>query len=261
MKATINRKLQKALKVLMLSVAVAVVLLAVLPTTALSANVTRGTTLSIPVEQILSVTKGGEKEASFSYELTRLDASSPLPADTTEDSFNFTLTSSEVKDIGPLNFTHGGLYAYEIKSTSTQEPGFTLDNTIYTVIIAVANIADGELSAEIRAVYTRPSGTSAEKKIPLESGRITFNKKYEVSTTDEPKTDPPPRKEIPPAGITRGPKTGDYTDPASLLAAMAISAAIVLFTLFLIYIDRKSEREHPCSEEMMLASITERNTV
>ena len=246
-----SKKLQKTLKVLMLSVAAAVVLLAVLPATALSANSTRGTTLSIPVEQIFSVTKDGEKQASFSYELTRLDAGSPLPIvdtrATTEDSFSFTLTGSEVKDIGPLNFTHGGLYAYEIKSTSPQEPGFTLDNTIYTVIIAVANIADAELSAEIRAVYTRPSGSSAESKTPLESGRITFNKKYEASTTDEPKTDPPPRREIPPAGITRGPKTGDYADPASLLAAMAISAAIVLFTLFLIYIDRKSEKDHPSS--------------
>ena len=251
MKATISKKLQKTFKACVLAAVIATVLLAVLPTTALSANGTRGATLFIPVEQIFSVIKGGEKEASFSYELTRLDASLPLPIVGTEaatgDNFNFILTGSEVKDIGPLNFTHGGLYAYEIRSTSTQEPRFTLDNTIYTVIIAVANIADGELSAEIRAVYTRPSGTSAEKKIPLESGRITFNKKYEASTTDEPKTDPPPRKEIPPAESTRGPKTGDYTDPASLLAAMAISAAIVLFTLFLIYIDRKSEKDHPTS--------------
>jgi len=252
MKAIISRKLQKALKVFMLSIAVVTVLLALFPATALGTNNTRGTTLSIPVEQIFSVVKGGEKEASFSYELTRLEASSPLPivgtGTVTGDSFSFTLIGSEVKDIGPLVFTHGGLYAYEIRSTSTQELGFTLDDTIYTVIIAVANIADAELSAEIRAVYTRPSGSSAESKVPLESGRITFNKKYEAAMgKPESKPDQVIQKEDPLAGITQGPKTGDYADPASFLAAMAISAAIVLFTLLLIYIDRKSERDHPIS--------------
>ena len=257
---------------------IAVLFLVLFPVTALStsgeiggsASGSMGVSFSIPIEQSFHSNSELETEATFSYELKRLDPSSPLPTAATGDSFDFSLTGNELRDIEPITFTHAGLYGYEITLTTTQELGFTLDNTIYTLIIAVSNTVDGNLSAEMRAVYTRPPEASPTAKSPLEGGRVLFSHKHEApfsrpesskpesskpesskpeSTRPESKpvqkVDPPLKKEVPPStGLTRGPKTGDYADPSSLLAAMIISAAIVLFTLFLIYLDRKSEKEH-----------------
>ncbi|MCL2870450.1 MAG: AAA family ATPase [Coriobacteriia bacterium] len=41
-----------------------------------------------------------------------------------------------------------------------------------------------------------------------------------------------------------GPKTGDYADPLAMVLGMAISALVVFFTLVLILMDRRSEKEH-----------------
>ena len=262
------KKMAKSLRLLVIGVVITVLSLALFPETALSmsgeiggsASGSTSVSFSIPVEQSFHSTVGSEVEAGFTYELKRLDSSNPLPAGAVADTFDFSLIGNESKDIRPLTFTHGGFYAYEIKLTSTEELGFTLDNTIYTLIIAVSNIAEGELSAEMRAVYTRPPETSPEAKSPLEGGRVLFSHKHEaplarpesgkpessrLESKPAQKADPPFKKEVPPStGLTRGPKTGDYADPTALLAAMIVSAAIVLFTLLLIYVDKRNEKEY-----------------
>ena len=352
------------------------------------------TTLSIPVEQVFSLaTAGIEREGTFSYELTRLNSASPMPAGSTGDTFTFTITGSATENVGPITFTHGGIFAYEVRSIATPQSGFVLDDTIYTVFIAVSNTAAGGLSAEIRAVYARSPGQSAPGT-KVADGRIVFDKGYgSLASIPDDKIDPPLIHTVqgnpatpytftfrltpaatnpaplaafaqieafnaptPPTeainitilgsgrgyfdtnwsytrggvftytitqipsnnpsynfrdadlnrtytltdtvrsengqlvvdrvlvnaatnaqvssmsfisiyqgddrevqdrpgttpGIT-GPKTGDYADPTAMLIVMALSAAIAAFTLFLIYMDRRSEEEHPCSEGMAAA--------
>ena len=376
MEAITNRNMQMTMKIAVLVIVAliaavaAMVSLAALPATAGAAATT---TFSIPVEQVFDTTPGIEREGAFNYELRRVGATYPMPDGAQGDTFAFTLTGNEARDIGPLTFIHAGFFTYEIRSTSAQEQGFVLDDRVYTVIIAVSNTAGGGLSAEIRAVYTRAPGTTADAKAPFDGGRVVFEKGYGALASDPAQKDDPAvvktvqgnpavaytftfrltaetegapmptgadgntfdititgsgrayfgtwsytsggvftytvreiasdnsdyrfddtvytitdtvssvdgqlvvdrvvtnadnrqvtsmsfinfyvgddtevqEEDPPPGGGTTtprpGPKTGDYADPASMVLAMIISAVIAAFTLFLIYMDRRSEKEH-----------------
>jgi len=337
--------------------------------------------LSIPVEQVFALTPGVEREGTTDYVLQRLDSAHPLPEGAVGDQFSFTLTGNQQRDVGPITFIHAGLFSYEVRSDQTQQVGYLLDDTIYTIIIGVRNVGTG-LEAEIQAIYSRTSTSPPSAK--LEVDRIVFNTTYQALASDpELKVDPPVIKmvqgnpavdhtftfrleaqntgqpmpagatgtikditiagsgraefgtwsyteagvfvytvreildnnadyrfdtavytitdtvrseagqltvdraitnendrpvsvltfinhyegrdievqEVPPpatpgttlppgAGFGRptqtiqGPKTGDYADPVGMIFAMAASAVIALFTLYLIYYDRKSEREY-----------------
>ena len=333
------------------------------------------TNLSIPVEQIFSATQGIVREGTFAYELTRLNPTHPLPEGATGNTYSFTITGTDTVDVGPITFTHGGMFSYEIRSVATPTAGFVLDTRIYTVFIAVTNTPTGGLASEIHAVFVRDAG-QAGPGTKVADGRIVFDKGYgALASRPDDKIDPPvvktvqgnpardytftfrltpqgdtpmppgatgefieisitgsgrayfgtdwsytvggtfvyeireiasnnpdyrfdttvyiltdtvtseagqlvvertlrnaatnalvtsmtfintytgePKVQETPGGTTRpGPKTGDYADPAAMMIAMALSAAIVAFTLFLIYIDRRSEEEHPCSEGMAAA--------
>ncbi|MCL2745903.1 MAG: hypothetical protein FWE48_02250 [Coriobacteriia bacterium] len=225
--------------------------------------------LSIPVEQIFSLGPEATSPGSFSYELRRITTGAPLPAGAIGDVYTFTLTGSQTVSIGPLVFDRTGTYTYEVRSVAASAAGYTLDDRVYTIIIAVRSVAGGGLVAQIQAIYL---GTAA---IGNKVEYIVFEKEF---TTYPQETDPPPEvlPDPPPgdgdepgepggtpggtpgggapgggagAGTgagqpSQGPKTGDYADPVAMLFAMGISALIALFTIGLICMDRRSEKEH-----------------
>jgi len=341
--------------------------------------------ISIPVAQTFSLPPGIEREGANTYLLQALDSTHPLPEGAADNRFVFSLTGNQQKNIGPIIFTHAGLFTYEIKSDQAPRPGHVIDDTIYTIVIGVRNV-DGGLLAEIRTIYSRTATSPSSAKLEAES--IVFNKGYQPLASDPKlKADPPvikmvqgnPAKDhtftfrleaqnagqpmpegavgsqkdititgnnraefgtwsytevgvfvytvreiydstadyrfdtavytitdtvisengqlvadrvvsnesgsrvsalifinyytgrdvevqekpeqpsrpsvsdeassaaLPPAGSThfvQGPKTGDYADPIGTLFAMGISAVIALFTLFLIYYDRKGEKDY-----------------
>jgi len=145
--------------------------------------------ISIPVEQIFAVIPGVTREGTNTYVLQALDSAYPLPEGAVGNHFDFILSGNQQKDIGPINFSHAGLFNYEVRSNQVARPGYVLDDTIYTLVIGVRNV-DGGLQAEIRAIHSRTGTGSSSAK--LEVDRIVFNKGYQVLASDpELKVDPP----------------------------------------------------------------------
>jgi len=339
------------------------------------------TSVSIPVQQLFSATPGVQTDGVFNYVISPFvdapdfpqQAVHPLPAGPVVDtnSVAFTLTGNETLPL-TINFSHAGVFGYEIRNVGPVAPGYSLDPTIYRVRVAVSNQPGGGLSAEITHVLRRTETSAAVK---IDTGPIVFDKSFAALASDPTgKADPPVQKTVQgnpavpytftfrlqaqndgqpmPAGATGnikdititgggsaqfgvwtystagvfsytvreiasdnsdyvfdttvytitdtvtsvdgqlvveravtnnegarvpimtfintfvgsevevqetpppgagtggtnrpvvGPKTGDYADAASFIAAMAISALIALFAVLLIYLDRRSEREY-----------------
>jgi len=256
MDALMNRRTYaRLLLVSALSVAIVAAFMGLSPLKAYAATAS----LSIPVEQIFSLTpETAENQGSFSYEFRRVSANAPLPAGAVGDVYTFTLAGNQTRSIGPLVFDRpGSIYTYEVRSVATPVTGYTLDNRVFTIIIGVGNGPNGTLVAHIRAIYI---GTAAAaNKVEY----IVFEKDFTAAPQE---TDPPPEVLPDPPGVpgpgtpgapgggagagagagqpSQGPKTGDYADPMAMLFAMGISALIAFFTLGLIYMDRRSEKEH-----------------
>jgi len=137
---------------------------------------------TIPVQQIFAVAPGINQDGAFNYVLSRVDSASPLPAGAQGNDFAFTLTNNEQRDIGPISFTNAGLFEYEIRSVSSADLGITLDDTIFTVIIAVRNVGADGLIAEIRSIYMRAGNQAPGAKLEVDS--IVFSKAFDALGTD-----------------------------------------------------------------------------
>jgi len=218
--------------------------------------------LSIPVSQIFSLGPESESQGIFSYELRRVNSDSPLPAGAVGDVYSFTLTGSQTQSIGPLVFNSvNSAHIYEIRSVQEPAEGYTLDDRVYTIIIGVSRTPDGGLVAEIRVIYLgvatdEPAAANKVEEIVFEKDFTADPEEYEPGPEDPPPgvlPDPPtgtPGGGGAGAGTgagqqppSQGPKTGDYADPMAMLLAMAISAIIVLFSIGLIYMDRRGEKD------------------
>ncbi|MCL2870604.1 MAG: hypothetical protein FWE26_03115, partial [Coriobacteriia bacterium] len=157
-------------------------------------------TLTIPVEQIFSIAPGVERDATFNYELRRLDSSSPLPVGAEGDIYSFTLTGSETQGVGPITFVHAGFFTYEVRSVHTPSENLILDDSIFTVVIAVRNTSSGGLTAEVRAVFLG-SNTLPGNKVD----DIIFEKEY-AGALEIPGTDT-----LPVVKTVQGNPANDYT--------------------------------------------------
>ncbi|MCL2438253.1 MAG: hypothetical protein FWC99_04090 [Coriobacteriia bacterium] len=368
-------KLAKVLVVVALALIAISAALGVAPAKALAAT----NTVTIPVEQIFALSPGAVHTGTFDYEITRLDPSYPLPVGAEGNSYRFTITGNTTESAGPFTFDRVGLFTYEVGSVHAPGEGLTLDDSVFTVVIAVRNAPGGGFIAELRAIF-EGSNTLPGNKIedivfekalasPLESDPVanppvvktvqgnpatayTFTFRLEAASSDYPMPEGATgvTKDITIAGSGRayfgqwthsmpgvftytvreiatdnedyvfdttvytitdtvrnedgqlvvdrvvtnddnrqvtsmtfinffvgddvevqqvvpgtpgitapggggssgtassqpvpGPKTGDYADPLAMVLGMAISALVVFFTLVLILMDRRSEREH-----------------
>ena len=355
----------KMLKAIMFSVFALVLSLAVLPLTAYATT----NSVDIPVRQIFGVQPGAASQGEFSYVLAPRDAGQPMPTGTVDGRYTFSITGNNSHTITISDFPHAGYFFYTVRAAErAPNDSYTLDNTVFTIIVRVENLPGGGLTARIHAIVEGTTVTEAAKveeivfdkryafgysgpttNVPVVktvqgnpaqdytftfrltartdgapmpagatgnthdititgSGRAYFgtwvyttvgvfvyevreipsdNSDYVFDTSvytitdtvtdeggqltvsrvvtnadnrpvqsmsfinsyvgDDPEVqeeDPPPG--TPPGTTTPrpGPKTGDYADPAAMMLAMIISASVALFTLFLIYMDRRSEREH-----------------
>jgi len=142
----------------------------------------------IPVDQIFTqITKTVGIDDGFGYHLIPLDPSNPMPAGSFGSTHFFVLNGTTSNDIGPITYTHAGVYAYHIQSDPTvRKMHYTYDDGIYTVTVYVRNTATG-LGAEMIAQ------TSDGAKV----GAVEFFTGYEASPTDPAlMVDPPVRKTV-----------------------------------------------------------------
>ena len=114
--------------------------------------------VTLTVNQSVS-TEGLSAAAStetFSYRLAPMQASNPMPDGGGPGGYEFTITGTGNKDVGPIAFTHEGKYSYEISPAGGARPGYTCDEKVYTVEVYV----DSKLKAAV--VVYGDAGLKAE---------------------------------------------------------------------------------------------------
>lgn len=147
-----------------------------------------------------------ELEGLFEYDLTALEEGSPMPDDSQNNIYSFSMSGTENRKIGPMIFSHGGIYRYEVKQNiSGKKENYRYDETVYTVEVYVKNEEHG-LTAEV--IVLNEAGSKCES--------IQFENTYTVPGTE---MTPAPLSERNargcPGGQNRGYKfVGNVCDPA-----------------------------------------------
>ena len=119
----------KGTRALFATVIFAAILFAFMPLTALAAP----NPPTITVNQVFN----GPATAVFTYRLRPLAAGNPMPAGSTAQGYDFTITGSGSQNILMPSFTVDGVYRYELAQLipTTPVPGYTYDIRVYTVEI------------------------------------------------------------------------------------------------------------------------------
>lgn len=108
----------------------------------------------IHIEEILTKenTNKDEVENTFHFILAAADADCPLPSDSENGQFAFSLKSNNSTDI-ELTFTKAGTYVYSLYEAEPDiKEGFVCDESKYTLVIYALNAEDGGLIAAVSAI-------------------------------------------------------------------------------------------------------------
>lgn len=168
------------------------------------------TVAKIPVSQTFEIKNqvpdGLNRE--FQYALTCEDKKNPMPEETSEGTYTFTLKDNEKKVI-EIAYEHAGVYYYDLKQqVSDKKDKFSYDETDYQVAVYVTNAVDGGLDTQV--VVKNTDGTK--------SGEINFHNSY---TGDIP---------LKGSSIV---KTGDTQNLTLWYSTAAVAVAVFLITLFI----------------------------
>ena len=206
-------------------------------------------TASVPVEvrQEGSDIPGGNE---YTVKIRALDGA-PMPMGQDEEGNHVVVDSVRITDagkaeIGPITYTHPGVYRYEVWQEAEAKAHFTYDETVYTVTVSVTNTEDGGLTALVKA---RKNGEEDKTEIVFVN---RYNKPADPANPDDggneggdTDDDPTvvPAAVIPPAqtpsaqtpsdpGTTSqtggGPQTGDSADIALWLTTAVLGALVIV---------------------------------
>ena len=164
---------------------------------------------------------------TFTFRLQAQTPDAPMPAGAVGNTKDITIRGSGRAYFGTWSYTQPGTFIYTVREIPSNNSDYVFDTSVYT-------ITDTVRSEEGQLVVSRVV-TNADNRQVQSMSFINFYIGRGTITTETTPTPP---------GTPPGPKTGDYADPAVMIIAMAISAAIALFALFLIYFDRRSEKEY-----------------
>lgn len=168
----------------------------------------------LPVQQIFHTGETEEQpDGSFEYELTALEKENPLPESNTADGvYLFSMNGTESREIGPMVFTHGGIYHYQIRQKISEEKEhYTCDRTVYAIDIYVKNGRQG-LTTEM--IVRNTGGSKCEG--------IEFENTY---TAPGVETTPGPAPTVSPGTVSTV-KTGDENPVGVYVGIMILMPAV-----------------------------------
>lgn len=91
-------------------------------------------------------------DQTFRYELIREEQDAPMPEGSDGDRYVFDMTGSEKKEVGPITYTHTGVWHYTLKqSVQNEEKGYDYDKQTYEIAVYVENLADGSFGVQMIA--------------------------------------------------------------------------------------------------------------
>ena len=150
---------------------------------------------------------------TFSYRLTPELQGNPMPPGSETEGCSFDITGTADKSVG-IEFTAAGVYTYELSHTTAPAPGYTYDQELYTLKIAV----NGDLTYTM-LIYKKDGSKTEDIRYGHAYGNGA------LPGDPETITDPPDSHIVKPE-----PKTGDgfrvglYT---ALLFAAGITALLI----------------------------------
>lgn len=107
--------------------------------------------VTVPIQQVI-VDSANPGRIVGEYVLTGMEASNPMPVNSVDSQYVFSLRGDVSKQLDPMVFTETGVYLYQIKQTSVNRDDiFYPDKTIYTIGVYVNRKDDGTLNAVVIA--------------------------------------------------------------------------------------------------------------
>ena len=189
---------------------------------------------------------------TFTFRLEAQGDGQPMPTGATGNTFDITTAGSGRATFGTWSYTEAGVFIYSVREIPSENADYVFDTTVYTITDTVTQ-ENGRLVVD-RVV------TNADNRHVVSMSFLNTYIGTDIEVQEPGQPGPggvvgPGGEPGPGAGTgtttgtgqrrpVLGPKTGDYADPIEMIVAMGISTAIALFALVLIYMDRRSEKEH-----------------
>ena len=174
----------------------------------------------LTVRQVFHTGTTAPLDDVFTYRLTPMKASNPMPAGSDKNGYTFTVAGTDEVSIGPIFFTEMGEYTYEISNVTNVKDYYTYDRTAYILEVWV----DNEQNVAM-IVYNKNGVKVAD---------IVYEHLY--TGASEPDN---PKKPDEPQG-PQGPKTGDETRTEQYYISLGIAGiAAVCSLIYLLAANRR----------------------
>ena len=93
---------------------------------------------------VKKVVKGNpSKDETFTFQMKALTDGAPMPDGAKDGVLTMDIVGSGEKEFGEAWFDKPGQWKYEITEVNTKAENYTYDNTVYTLIVDVKEVADG----------------------------------------------------------------------------------------------------------------------
>lgn len=178
----------------------------------------------LTVKQSFEV-KNPEKKIDLTghYELRALEGEVPMPENTKENVYSFSLTGEKTEMIISLRYLHAGVYRYQLSQMIKEKEGYQYDKSCYEVTVYVENDANGTLIPQV----------IAEKEDGKKYGELEFQNSYlgkesEMLKPEKPNKQENPEKQDRPKEAV---KTGDTANVAGYMTAMLLAGSIAMLMM------------------------------
>jgi len=143
--------------------------------------------VTLTVEQDVTMPAQSAADDTFTYQLTALDTGIPMPSGSVADTYTFTVSGTSSAAVGPIDFTHAGIYRYEVRQViAAPKTSYSYDGQVYDVTIYVKNTGAGMASE----VIVQNSGGN-------KVGSLAFENAYSPLASDPSvMVDPPVKKTV-----------------------------------------------------------------
>ena len=168
------------------------------------------------------------KEMDFTgnYEFRALDQEAPMPENTKNGIYSFSLNGEQVETTFLLQYLHAGVYHYQLVQTTAEKERYQYDKSCYEITVYVKNGENGELASEV----------VAEKGDGKKCGDLEFQNSYQGNPPESSEPSNPSKPNDPSKPV----KTGDTTP---VMAYVILAAGALLLIAVLAYFRKHNQKK------------------
>ncbi|MCL2589222.1 MAG: hypothetical protein FWD84_07425 [Oscillospiraceae bacterium] len=216
-------------KVILAAMLVLVFLVSVLPGAA--AYAAAGAEVTLTVQQTFA-NHGPSAPPSdvFTYRLIPQTSNAPMPVGSNSEDHTFIIAGTRTGQIGPITFTAAGVYTYELRCVTADQPGYTIDRRVYTIEVHITE------NLEALLIYINGDNKVTE---------LTFAHSYRTPESPPGPPSPPPGTPSPQPDGPKGedsPKTSDDSNPTLWMTLIAVSSGSLLLLVWIAWRSRDRRR-------------------